>query len=731
MADDLERGVGKLTADNWLLWSVRLESLLQIKDCWTAVEGSDLRRDSKALAYIRLNVGDQFLPTVRAAETSKAAWEALERLFEQKSTARKLQLRMELAMFALRPGERLEAYFARAEDLRLQLTAAGSQPSEEDIVLAALGGLPDEFNVIATVLEQSEMTLTLDLVRARLLLAEQKLSRTSAAPAGTEKALVSFQQPSHHQQRPQQQNQQPRSPHATKRCFKCHQLGHIARNCRSKQKQPAKAYGAEDAVALASVAGNDTLLQQTQWILDSGASRHITGSSTGLSNVRTVSDQQCRVLFANGQHELLTAVGDAAVTSKGVHKAMSLTDLLVAPGAAANLLSIPAAMARGATFEFRQNRVDIFHNGVKLATAVQRDDGIYVIGGTQHANSTSSVAAAASTQPAVQLWHRRLGHLGATSLSKMVQHNMVEGLNMPLEQAKAFKDEVCEHCLQAKQTRTPFLQSKSTCERPMQLVHMDLMGPLPVLSLGRKRYLATFLDDYSKLSVVRPVASKAEVPGVVKEVLEMLQTQSGQKLQAVRTDNGTEYVNEELRSYFRDRGVVHQTTVPANPEQNGKAERLNRTILEKVRAMLHEAKLGKELWAEAANTANYLRNRSPTADGTKTPWELFFGKKPTVSNLRVFGSVAHVHVAKHQRDKLDARSFKGIMVGYAAHSKGWRILFPDGSIKLSRDVVFEEHSASAADPSSLQQLSLDWTDDEDEAQEDQQKAIEDRGVKHC
>lgn len=172
----------------------------------------------------------------------------------------------------------------------------------------------------------------------------------------------------------------------------------------------------------------------------------------------------------------------------------------------------------------------------------------------------------------------------------------------------------------------------------------------------RSQVPTTFLDDFSKLSTVEPVAQKSEVATKVKEVFQRLETQTGQKLQKVRTDRGGEYLNTELDGYYKSKGVVHQTTATYTPEQKGAAERFNRTLMERVRAMLLDAKLDKELCAKAAVTANYIKNRSPSSSSTQTPWELFYGRKPDVSNMRVFGARAYVHVPKQLRYKLDPLS---------------------------------------------------------------------------
>ncbi|GIL95153.1 hypothetical protein Vretimale_1230, partial [Volvox reticuliferus] len=105
--------------------------------------------------------------------------------------------------------------------------------------------------------------------------------------------------------------------------------------------------------------------------------------------------------------------------------------------------------------------------------------------------------------------------------------------------------------------------------------------------------------------------------------------------------------------YFSNKGIIHGTTVGYTPEQNGAAERLNRTLLEKTRAMLVESELPQQLWAEALATANYLRNISPVAGAKVTPHEAFMGTKPDISHLRVFGCAAYAHVPKEKRNKLE------------------------------------------------------------------------------
>ena len=237
----------------------------------------------------------------------------------------------------------------------------------------------------------------------------------------------------------------------------------------------------------------------------------------------------------------------------------------------------------------------------------------------------------------------------------------MDGIKVPERDFKAAKAVVCKPCILAKHHKEPFPASKRESTDFLELLHMDLCGPMPVPSLGGSKYVATFLDDFSKLSIVRIISYKSETTTTVREVLHLLENQTKRRVQAIRTDNGRKYVNTELTQYLKSRGILHQTTVPYTPEQNGAAERLNRTLMERARAMLSDAGLPNELWAEDDNTANYIRCRSPAAKKLRTPWELFFGQKPDVSHMRTFEATAYSHIPEEKRQKLDNRSFRGVM----------------------------------------------------------------------
>jgi hypothetical protein len=200
------------------------------------------------------------------------------------------------------------------------------------------------------------------------------------------------------------------------------------------------------------------------------------------------------------------------------------------------------------------------------------------------------------------------------------------------------------------------------------------------------------------LSLAVPIAKKSKVLAVVKNTVARLELQSGKKLKAVWTDRGSEYLHEGMSAYFGEKGVVHQSTARYSLEQNGVAERLNRVLMERARAMLIESGLPDETWAEAVVTANYIRNRTLVSAHGKTPWEAFYGEKPDVSHMRVFGARAFMHVPRALRHKLEPISEKGWFIGYEADARAYRLQRErDNRVIISRVVIIDERVGSKPD----------------------------------
>jgi hypothetical protein len=302
--------------------------------------------------------------------------------------------------------------------------------------------------------------------------------------------------------------------------------------------------------------------------------------------------------------------------------------------------------------------------------------------------SLTPAAMKASVNEDSWTWHRRLGHLNFASMKKMKQEEIVYGLPVIADSRN-----VCEGCVKGKHHREKFDQGEAwRAKHPLELVHTDLCGPMQVESIGGNRYFLTFIDDYSRMCWVYFLRNKSDTLSVFKKFKILVETQSGYSLKKLRSDRGGEYTSYEFQNYCASLGVERQLTVAYSPQQNGVAERRNRTIGEMARSMLIEKGIPTEFWGEAVNTAVYLQNRCVTsAVEGKTPFEAFTGRKPGIKHLRVFGCVCYTLIPAALRQKLDSKAEKGVFMGYGSCEKGYRVYILDSKkIVLSRSVVFDE-----------------------------------------
>ena len=222
-------------------------------------------------------------------------------------------------------------------------------------------------------------------------------------------------------------------------------------------------------------------------------------------------------------------------------------------------------------------------------------------------------------------------------------------------------------------------------------MHSDLCQ-MDAPSLGGAKYFMTLLDDFSKRIHIYLLKTKDGVQKCISHFITQMDSQYGLRIKVLRTDNGKEYINQQVERILEQSGITHQTSIAYNPQQNGRAERINRTLLDKVRFMLIESGMQKKFWGEAIVTAAYIHNRSPKKSlDHKTPEEIWTGTKPDLSNLRMFGCKADMYVPEQKRSKMDLKMKECFMLGYCLNQKGYRLWEPTRQqVLTARDVVFFE-----------------------------------------
>ncbi|THH13397.1 hypothetical protein EW146_g6813 [Bondarzewia mesenterica] len=229
---------------------------------------------------------------------------------------------------------------------------------------------------------------------------------------------------------------------------------------------------------------------------------------------------------------------------------------------------------------------------------------------------------------------------------------------------------ICEDCMAGQQARRPFDEVVEHKQEIGERIHGNLMGPCQQPHLG---------------------ANAEETLAAAKSFVSWLEMQTGRPVRHIRTDNGTEFVNDAWRSWCQEQGIIHETSAPYSLSQNGMLERGNRTWMEHARSMMHNGGIPTHLWAEALATAVYIQNLLPSSrHPTCSSWEMIFKHHPPVEHLRTYDSVGYAKIPDECRTKLDAKSIKCVLVGYQGRD-AYRLYEPNaGRVFTSRDVVFDE-----------------------------------------
>jgi len=313
------------------------------------------------------------------------------------------------------------------------------------------------------------------------------------------------------------------------------------------------------------------------------------------------------------------------------------------------------------------------------------------------------------------LWHFRYGHLNFGGLKTLHQKNMVMGL--PQITAPS---QVCEECVVSKQHRNQFPQGKSwRAKKALELVHSDIFGPITPHSNGGKRYVITFIDDYSRKTWVYFLQEKSEAFVAFKCYKALVEKEVGNPIKVFRTNRGGEYNSHEFANFCENHGIKRQLTAAYTPQQNGVSERKNRTIFNMVRSLLTMCGIPKGFWLEAVNWSIHILNRSPTlVVQNMTPEEAWSGRKPAVDHFRIFGCIAYDHIPDKKRRKLDHKGEKCIFLGVSDKSKAYKLYNPSTmKIVISRDVVFDEEGTWSRNENDVKQNIPANFDDEEKGQQ--------------
>eukprot|EP00798_Chlamydomonas_sp_ICE-L_P011700 gene11700-biopygen15862 len=286
-------------------------------------------------------------------------------------------------------------------------------------------------------------------------------------------------------------------------------------------------------------------------------------------------------------------------------------------------------------------------------------------------------------------------------MSQLIQGTLVTG--MPIisnQQLRKFKESPCDACARGKAKRVPYHEPRRKTHSPLEIVHVDLMGPFSQ-GLRGEYYLLVMVDDYSNWQAVVAMVTKGDSAfWIVNTLKAWMALLVGVVLGCLRSDQAKEFCTAEVEDFLKSVKARHELSSAYCPQQNGNAERMNGVVAATARTMLLDSKMTHGFWPYAFRCASYVRNRTPTLDG-RTPYERFFGVVPDVSLLRIFGATGYVKLLDKdsRKGKLNGRALRGKIIGYAPVSKAWQLWLPDSQrIIESRDVDWYEGAGPAPVP---------------------------------
>ena len=727
-----EKSVGILTVGTWPKWSRKCKAILRANGMWPYIEGDKTQPPSEAgkipiwnemndrivgaLCHV---VEDSLLQEIEEFRSASEAWMHLKRKTYQHGVNSKFHAIQSAMRLRFSNSTSISSTLTELKDCLDAIYSDKILTREEltaGILLHAMTDTP--FDGLRDILMTSATALTpTGIIQSMEAKAQEARHRESIKNDDT---ILAAKQ------------KQSGSSSRTLRCSNCNRNGHTLERCWEKgggsvgkapawwntmkenQRKGDDSKRKERAHAAISDAANSdsgseacAILRDTHhhnpstdcsvnwnqiiasavdslpYYFDSGATSHCSPNRDDFSDIRSIPPREIRGI--NGSSISAVAVGTIKLRC-GKGRRLHLRDALYIPDAQLRLISIGKLGDMGLLATFTAKKCSIIQGSRTIAQGTRTGNGLYHLSDKITVEHLLHVRAA----PDLETWHRRLGHVNYSSIIHMAEKSLVTGMPTNLSNLPP----ICDHCILGKQTRTPVpkVREGERAQRRLEKVFLDITGPEDTQTAYGELYTLNFIDDFSQKTWVYILKRKADAFERFKEWQALVTRETNLAVNIFRTDNGGEYTSKTFEKYLQDDGIKHQTTAPHTSAQNGKAERLHRTLFDRARAIMSENNFPPKLWGECIKAAAYLKDRTPTRTlKDMTPHEAYYGSKPDISHLRELGCRTFILTQSERHRKIYNRSIEGILVGYSETSKAYQCYYPPtGRILVSRHVSFIE-----------------------------------------
>ena len=658
--------------ESYLHWRLKFLQIIEIMGLKNLIHAPNYESASAIIGFeekdrmlyqiIVLSVSDKVLNVIDGLTSGFIVWRHLEDYYNRCDVQSRVVLLKKLVSFKHQSGTSMENHIHGFSILVNKLASKGLKIPEEMTGILLLSTLPEEYNLLGSMLENE--TITMHLIKSRVLSLEQRLKPVKVVMAATkDKKGV--------------------------KCFKCGKKGHFKKDCKesdqakTKIEKPkkGKVEFKDDVAAICLHGESDQHYQKESFVLDSGATTHIV-SDLSLLEDGSLSKSNRNLLSVEANRKLKSSyIGNVVIYSNECK--ITLTEVMVVPDVHINIISVKKLIDAGCSVVFRKDIAEIKSaRGVHLGTAKQDENGLFVLE-VQLEKKTYSAFATIHNDDCVKI-HRKFGHVGMKTVNHMFPNAVFpEGMNG--------EDFQCDVCIKGKSKRNSFGE-RIKSEVKFERIHSDVCGPFP-LDIHGNKYFVSFIDERTRFSWIYLLKKKEEVFEKFSNFKKMIQTQFDKSIRILRSDGGGEYKSKEFEQFMEKEGMVHEFTAPYSPQQNGIAERKNRSLLNITRCMLLGNDVSKGFWSYGLIYANLILNLCYShVIGSYPITDLYddSGKRHEMwmNRLQEFGSKCLVHVQEEVRvSKLDSRAQEGIFLGLndVGNMLIWNAKLH--RVQISRDVV--------------------------------------------
>lgn len=700
------------------------------------------RCNNMVMGWIIASLERLVAKSVMYFKTSAEIWNDLEGRYGTPSTSQMYRLQETLLNTIQEPGMSIANYFTRVKSLWDEIDDLKPLPScnchpnanfvkmqQDQRIMTFLMKLDPQFNQVRTnLLMTKELPDVTEVYR--MLLQEESHKELSKVPILSEPMAFSTDK--------RKYNEKGKKPsyfcdnckisgHSIERCFKIH--GYPNKNKpNTNKKYVAAAKNGEDSElsvegnpfglsseqfsnllsflekrdnstgnkseeeSTINLAGTHCLISSinnSKWIVDSGATDHICNNLSLLINIKDLTDSKHNITIPDGSKHKITKIGDVQL-----NEFLILKNVLFVPNFHFNLISVgKICLNENASIIFSKNFCLIQDHLTKISlplgklehglyyTKGKEVNGAFKVGETCH--FLASMANKKGMIEHAKLWHVRMGHAPFFKLKVL----------FPELDIKSIKDTfLCTICPASRQSRLPFHNSNTNTTHAFDLLHIDIWGPYIHKTYNGCAYFLTVVDDYTRITWVYLMKNKNDCVACLNQLFNSIPTQFNKCVKIVRTDNAKELCEGKIAEIYQNLGIEHQKSCRDTPQQNGVVERKHKHLLETARALYFQSNVPNFFWGDCILCAAYIINRLPLQClNNISPYQKMFGKPPNTNHMKSFGCLCFVSTLKQGRTKFQPRATPCIFIGYPYGQKAYKVYdIKNQKVLVSRDIVFHE-----------------------------------------